>query len=273
VSSVEDFFRKIAASNHADTLGRPQTHTNPPPPTTKHRIYVQDGSATDGGSMKSNSTTKRLPNYEDDHPNLTRITTKNEHPIILPPKKQQQEVVQVQENVSDLSPEEEEFIKGYKVPPAEEILNERLGLYGLREKTKIKGDGNCQFASCADQLFNDPNKHSEVRKAAVSWLRRNSSYRLPNQTTLLDYLQTEFFPTWADYCDYMDQAGIWGDHFPLFAIAEVYSVKIVVVSSMEVDPGIDPFTVVVPQEWDDSKPVIYLAHRHELHYSSVCLDE
>jgi len=152
------------------------------------------------------------------------------------------------------------------------FLDERLSLYGLKEKTKIKGDGNCQFAGCADQLFDDATKHSEIRKAACDWLRKNSSYKLPNQTTIHDYLQTEFFPTWDDYCDYMSQDGMWGDHFTLIAIAEIYQTKIVVVSSMEVKPGIDPFTVIVPKIWNGSK-IIYLSHLHELHYSSVCVDD
>lgn len=43
------------------------------------------------------------------------------------------------------------------------ILEERLSLYGLKEKTKISGDGNCQFASVADQLFSDISKATKVR--------------------------------------------------------------------------------------------------------------
>jgi len=153
---------------------------------------------------------------------------------------------------------------------SDEMLRNRLALYGLKEKTRIKGDGNCQFSSCADQLFGDPDRHPEVRKAAVEWLRDHADYKLPNSTMIGDYLQTEFFPAWEDYIEYMGQNGIWGDHFTLLAIAEVYKIKIVIVSSMDVDPGIDPFTVIVPKHWNQT---IYISHLHELHYSSLCLDD
>jgi len=153
---------------------------------------------------------------------------------------------------------------------SDQMLRDRLKLYGLKEKAKIKGDGNCQFASCADQLFDDPDKCTEVRQEVVKWLKKNQHYRLPNGTTIGDYLQTEFFPTWNDYVDYMSQDKIWGDHFTLLAIAEVYQTKIVIVSSMDVDPGIDPFTVIVPEKWTKT---IYISHLHELHYSSLCPDD
>jgi len=153
---------------------------------------------------------------------------------------------------------------------SDQMLRDRLKLYGLKEKTKIKGDGNCQFASCADQLFDDPDKCTEVRQEVVKWLKKNQHYRLPNGTTIGDYLQTEFFPAWNDYVDYMSQDKIWGDHFTLLAIAEVYQTKIVILSSMDVDPGIDPFTVIVPEKWTKT---IFISHLHELHYSSLCPDD
>jgi len=152
----------------------------------------------------------------------------------------------------------------------EEIKN-RLNSYGLKEKRKIKGDGNCQFASCADQLFNDPLRHPEVRKAATKWLRKNRDYKLPNHTTIGDYLQTEFFPCWDDNVDYFEQEGTWGDHFTLLAIAEVYKTRIIIFSSLEMDPGKDPFTMILPQQqWEKT---LYVLHIHELHYSSLCFKD
>lgn len=38
-------------------------------------------------------------------------------------------------------------------------LKKRLKLYGLRVKKEIVGDGNCQFAALADQLFDDTSLH------------------------------------------------------------------------------------------------------------------
>jgi len=152
-----------------------------------------------------------------------------------------------------------------------QILKKRLNLYGMKEKTEISGDGNCQFSAVADQLCDNPGAHAQIRKLAVKWLRANPHYTLPNRTVLKDYLQTEFFPSWNDYCDYMQQTGTWGDHYTLIAVSEVFNVKIVILTSMDVDPSVDPFTVIVPKRWktEGTGKTIYLSHLHELHYGSV----
>jgi len=157
-------------------------------------------------------------------------------------------------------------------PSPQESLDERLSLYGLKEKTAIKGDGNCQFSALADQLYNDPSAHAKVRKMVVNWLRENRNYTLPNGTRIIDYLQTERFPEWKDFGDYMEQDKVWGDHFTLIAASELFQIKIVVVSSIEVEPGIDPFTVIIPKQWMKDR-VIFLSHLHELHYSSLIPDD
>jgi len=90
----------------------------------------------------------------------------------------------------------------------------QLTFYGLTEKTKIKGDGNCQFASVADQLFHNPSRHTEVRKQAVEWLRKNENYILPNTTTIGNYyLVSDTIPSWSHYVYYMSQPSVWGNHF------------------------------------------------------------
>lgn len=45
---------------------------------------------------------------------------------------------------------------------AKEFLNQRLKLYGFKVKHSIPGDGNCQFASIADTLFNKPDAHNST---------------------------------------------------------------------------------------------------------------
>jgi len=55
---------------------------------------------------------------------------------------------------------------------SDQILRDRLSLYGLKEKTRIKGDGNCQFSSVADQLFDDPDRHPEVRKKCSGMVKK-----------------------------------------------------------------------------------------------------
>jgi len=145
------------------------------------------------------------------------------------------------------------------------ILNQRLELYGLKEKTQILGDGNCQFAAIADQIYGDPEYAQKVREFAVAWLRKNPDFKLRNGATIKDFLQVEFFPTWEDYCDYMETPGMWGDHLTLTAISELYNTRIFILSSVE---GTDPSTIIVPSKWSEGK-TIYLSHLHELHYGSL----
>jgi len=83
----------------------------------------------------------------------------------------------------------------------------------INRKDKIKRDGNCQFASVADQLFHNPSRHTEVRKQAVEWLRKTENYILPNTTTIGNYyLVSDTFPSWSHYVYYMSQPSVWGDH-------------------------------------------------------------
>jgi len=145
------------------------------------------------------------------------------------------------------------------------ILNQRLQLYGLKEKTQILGDGNCQFAAIADQIYGDPKYAPKVREVSVAWLRKHPDFKLRNGATIKDFLQVEFFPTWEDYCDYMASPGMWGDHLTLTAISELYNTRIFILSSVE---GADPCTTIVPSKWSEGK-TIYLSHLHELHYGSL----
>jgi len=147
-----------------------------------------------------------------------------------------------------------------------ERLKKRIALYQFKEKTKIKGDGNCQFAAIADQLKDDPSYHLHVRKYVVDWLRKNENYELPNGTVLKDYLETDLFSTWSNYCDYMAQEKVWGDHITLIAAAEAFNVRIVIVSSVK--DSLDPIIVISPNSNQQTK-VLYLSHELEYHYSSL----
>jgi len=215
------------------------------------------------------------PTYYDYLPNQqTEKPEKPEKPIIPPQlsgqnpateSKGSSSIPDVEMFEEDWPPEKEELELEKRI----NTLTERLGLYGLKEKTRIAADGNCQFAACSDQLYGTPAHHLTVRYAAVNWLRQNQDFVLPNQTKIRDFLQTDFFPTWEDYCTYMNQPGIWGDHLTLIAISQAFDAKIIIISSVEVNPGIDPFTVIAPRV---TKRVLYLSHLHELHYSSLTLD-
>jgi hypothetical protein len=158
--------------------------------------------------------------------------------------------------------------------PDPNALKERLKLYGMKEKTPIRGDGNCQFAAFSDQYFGDVNKAATVRIECVKWLWNNKDFVLSNGAKIEHFLQTDFFPTWRDYCEYMIQDGTWGDNLTLVALSELYQTKIVIISSIKLSKNQNPCTVIIPSKWDEEEnKVAYMSHLHELHYSSICQDE
>lgn len=54
----------------------------------------------------------------------------------------------------------------------------QLGTYGLRI-CEITGDGNCLFRSIADQLDGHDGQHTELRAAAVAYMRANEDIFAP----------------------------------------------------------------------------------------------
>ncbi|CBK19999.2 uncharacterized protein [Blastocystis hominis] len=57
-------------------------------------------------------------------------------------------------------------------------LASELNRQGLSIRS-ITPDGNCLFRSCADQLFGNQDRHAEVRRKAVEYIRRHKSDYLP----------------------------------------------------------------------------------------------
>jgi len=156
--------------------------------------------------------------------------------------------------------------------PDPKALLERLKVYGMKEKTAIRGNGNCQFAAFSDQCFGDIKYAAAIRSECVRWLAKNKDFVLSNGAKMEDFLQTDYFPTWQDYCEYMSEDGIWGDNLTLVALSELFRTKIIIISSIKLSKNQNPCTVIIPSNWDNKK-VVYLSHLHELHYSSICPDD
>jgi len=149
-------------------------------------------------------------------------------------------------------------------------LLERFQLFGLREKRKIPGDGNCQFAAFADQLFSTPRVHQEVRRISVEWLRQNPNFEVERGVYLRDFLEMDCFGNWEEYCNYMAQDGTWGDHMTLIALSEVFECSVIILSSVELgnNSASNPVTIIEPKTCKSQK-VILLSHLHEKHYGSL----
>ena len=94
-------------------------------------------------------------------------------------------------------------------------FRERLRECGMVE-TYIDADGNCQFRALADQLFNDQERHAELRIAAVNQLRSEPEY----------YGAFVHDEDWESYVQRMKQDGEWGDQGTLQAVADAYKVTV-----------------------------------------------
>jgi hypothetical protein len=162
----------------------------------------------------------------------------------------------------------------YKQKKAEKSQNERfeaahsrlmtrLEAAGMKQKSVIPGDGNCQFHSISDQLFDSLEQSAWVRAQIVAWLKSHGEWILPeNGAQLKDFAMDD----WDDYCTHMARPGIWGDHLTLTAAANLFGVRIVLFSSIEDNHYV---TEYLPSVITSTK-VLYLCHYAEYHYGSVC---
>ena len=161
-------------------------------------------------------------------------------------------------NVAPPQPQPHQPRTGATVPSAHDsradhmTLDQRLKAYGLQEKT-IKGDGNCQFRSLADQLFGTPDRHVEVRRMVIAQLTRNAD----------DY--SVFVPDdYSDYVRKMSKDGEWGDHLTLQAASDVYGRRICVLSTYEKN-----FLIEITPKSMRHPRVLWLSFWAEVHYNSI----
>eukprot|EP01127_Copromyxa_protea_P010918 TRINITY_DN2711_c0_g1_i2.p1 TRINITY_DN2711_c0_g1~~TRINITY_DN2711_c0_g1_i2.p1 ORF type:complete len:545 (+),score=76.12 TRINITY_DN2711_c0_g1_i2:216-1637(+) len=167
-----------------------------------------------------------------------------------------------------------EPVKTTEQVESERRLRDRLTLYGLEPKRDIPGDGNCQMYSLSHQLTGDIKHAKFVRRSVVGWLRRHADLLLPNGALLRHFVYDK---EWESYCNEMAKDGSWGDHLTLIAAAEVFSARIVIVSSIPGDNyivDISPIRNHVEEEDGTikvlpAKHLLTLSHYAEFHYGSV----
>ncbi|KAL4335746.1 hypothetical protein GQ457_07G018590 [Hibiscus cannabinus] len=135
------------------------------------------------------------------------------------------------------------------------LLN-RLQLYGLVEN-KVQGDGNCQFRSLSDQLYRSQDHHKFVRQQVVYQLKSNSE------------MYVGYVPmAYGDYLKKMSKNGEWGDHVTLQATADLYGVKIFVLTSFK-----DTCYIEILPHCQKSERIIFLSFWAEVHYNSIYPEE
>tara|TARA_R110002050_G_C8701689_1_gene494871 strand:- start:190 stop:693 length:504 start_codon:yes stop_codon:yes gene_type:complete len=84
-----------------------------------------------------------------------------------------------------------------------------------------------------------------------------------------DFLDRDMYGTWREYCEYISRPGTWGDHLCLLALANALSVRIVIVSSVDIHGDASPVTVIEPLVKKSEMKSIFLSHWAEYHYGSL----
>ncbi|XBH74954.1 hypothetical protein VPH35_101802 [Triticum aestivum] len=131
-------------------------------------------------------------------------------------------------------------------------LLDRLVLYGLVE-LKVNGDGNCQFRALSDQFYRTPEHHRFVRQQVVNQLESHPEI-------YAGYVPMDY----REYLKKMPKIGEWGDHVTLQAAADLYGVKIFILTSFRDTCYIEILPVV-----QKSNRVICLSFWAEVHYNSI----
>lgn len=145
-----------------------------------------------------------------------------------------------------------------EIPSIDEVtsdhqrLLDRLQIYDFTEH-KVQGDGNCQFRALSDQLYKTPDNHKLVREEVVSQLRSYSE-------NYEGYVPMEY----DAYLEKMSKSGEWGDHVTLQAAADIYGVRIFVMTSFK-----DTCCIEILPNFQKPKRVIFLSFWAEVHYNSI----
>lgn len=131
-------------------------------------------------------------------------------------------------------------------------LKLRLEMYDLVER-EVAGDGNCQFRALSDQLYGSTDHWDTVRKAVVQQLKKHPDMYQP-------YVPTEY----NEYVTGMAKSGTWGDHVTLKAAADVYGVRISIITSYKENAVLD-----IQPDKATSQRVLWLSFWAEVHYNSL----
>ncbi|XP_010543547.1 PREDICTED: uncharacterized protein LOC104816422 isoform X1 [Tarenaya hassleriana] len=182
----------------------------------------------------------------------------------------------------ELLPTEDEQISDH------ERLLQRLQLYGLVEN-KVQGDGNCQFRSLSDQLYRTPDHHKSVREQVVDQLAYNREIyegyvpmayndylkkmrrfhtRFPHSFSI-DFIvlfgrKPAFSLRYLGACLRKSRNGEWGDHVTLQASADLFGVRIFVITSFKDTCYIEILPLI-----QKSNRLICLSFWAEVHYNSI----
>ncbi|CDJ53105.1 OTU-like cysteine protease domain-containing protein, putative [Eimeria brunetti] len=143
-----------------------------------------------------------------------------------------------------------------------DLLEQRLSFLGCRTVTSV-GDGNCQFRSCALNLFGSEELHLFVRREAVAQMQRQ------REAYSVFFESTQLFER---YLRDMSRSGTWGDELSLRAIADSFCCSIHLITStpsswyLRYDPEKEGNKV-------QPKRHVFLTYISPIHYNAFALED
>ncbi|XP_041480373.1 uncharacterized protein LOC121427867 [Lytechinus variegatus] len=147
-------------------------------------------------------------------------------------------------------PRREHVEKYYIVITRESCIEQLFEDSGLTVRLNPKGNGNCQFSAVSDQLatLGIFRSHSTIREEVIRFLASNTYLGNGREWTAFLTEVPE------DYLARMSSNGSYGDHLTLQAIADIFHIQILVISSLNggttlISPEINEgniFTLDVP---------------------------
>ncbi|KAJ8613500.1 hypothetical protein CTAYLR_002172 [Chrysophaeum taylorii] len=148
------------------------------------------------------------------------------------------------------------------------LLESRLTTHNKRGYD-IKGDGACQFRAVSHQLFDDERHHKIVRVRAIDQLAKTRPsvhdcevyISKPHSTSVSVKTVGEDFDA---YLGAMKLDTCWGDALTLQACADVFRVRILLVTTYDSN-----FELVIEPEAEPALREIWIGFHSEMHYISV----
>jgi len=137
-------------------------------------------------------------------------------------------------------------------------LTEQLATIGFK-KMNVLGDGNCFFRAISHQLYQDENRHLNIRSEAINYL-------ILYMNDFVPFIDTSKYPTIEMYIERMSQDGAYVDHLAISATAFIINKNIIVH-----EIGKIPLLIPGSISFDDQLHVCYDPTTE--HYDSViCID-
>lgn len=153
---------------------------------------------------------------------------------------------------------------------ARKILEQRLLKHSMKGHD-VKADGACQFRAISHQLFDDESHHQIVRKRAIDYLREHKPrvfdcevYVSRPHTDSQSVQVTKVGDDIAKYLGAMVKDTSWGDATTLQACADVFSVRILLVTTYDTS-----FEFIIEPEREIAIKEIWIGFHSEMHYISV----